>query len=78
MCIFLLHTQYAFVYIFLLHYLNFVKVCKGMCTNYDFFFLLVNINLNHNVKLYFLDYFSLLRFFFVNFELIVNAFSALY
>jgi hypothetical protein len=64
LCTFLLHTQYTFVYIFLLHCLNFVKVYKGMCINYDPFFLLVDINLNHNVKFYFLDYFSLLRFFF--------------
>jgi hypothetical protein len=42
------------------------------------FFLLVDINLNYNVILYFLDYFSLLRIFFINFVLIVNIFLALY
>jgi hypothetical protein len=65
LCTSLLHTQYTLVYIFLLHCSNFVKVCKRMCTNHDpFFFLLVEINLNHNIILYFLDYFSLLRIFF--------------
>jgi hypothetical protein len=64
LCTFILHIQYTFVYIFLLYCLNFVKVCKEMCTNYDHFFLSVDINLNHNIKFYFLDYFSLLSFFF--------------
>jgi hypothetical protein len=57
MYISLLHTQYTFLYIFLLYCSNFIKnVCKEMYTNHDpffFFFLLVDINLNHNVILYF-------------------------
>jgi hypothetical protein len=39
---------------FLLHCSNFYKnMCKEMCTNHDLFFLLVDINLNHNEILYF-------------------------
>ena len=53
LCISLLHTQCTFLYIFLLHCPNFIKMCKEMCTNHDLFFLLVDINLNHNVILYF-------------------------
>jgi hypothetical protein len=46
-----------------------------MCTNHNPFFLLVDINLNHNVILYFLDDFSLLSIFFLfNFVSVVNVF----
>jgi hypothetical protein len=50
----LLHTQYTFLYIFLLHYSNFIKMCSKRCAQImTYFFLLVDINLNHNVILYF-------------------------
>ena len=54
LCISLLHTQYTFLYIFLLHYSNFIKMCARRCAQIiTYFLLLVNINLNHNVILYF-------------------------
>jgi hypothetical protein len=55
LCISLLHTQYTFLYIFLLHCSNFIKMCAMRCAKIMtyFFFLLVDINLNHNVILYF-------------------------
>jgi hypothetical protein len=56
LCISLLHTQYTFLYIFLLHCSNFIKMCARRCAQimtFFFFFLLVDINLNHNVILYF-------------------------
>jgi hypothetical protein len=69
----LLHTQYTFLYMFLLHYSNFIKICARRCAQIMtyFFFLLIDINLNHNVILLFLYYV-------VNFVLIVNIFLALY
>jgi hypothetical protein len=54
LCISLLHTQYTFLYIFLLYYLNFIKMCVRRCAQImTYFFLLVDINLNHNVIFYF-------------------------
>jgi hypothetical protein len=50
LCISLLHKQYAFLYIFLLHCSNFIKICARRCAQIIiYFFLLVDINLNHNV-----------------------------
>jgi hypothetical protein len=41
LCISLLHTQYTFLYIFLLHLFKFYKnVCKETCTNHDLFFFI--------------------------------------
>jgi hypothetical protein len=72
LCIYLLHTQYTFLYMFLLHCSNFIKICIKRCAQImTFFFLLVDINLNHNVILLFLYYI-------VNFVLVVNIFLALY
>jgi hypothetical protein len=72
LCISLLHIQYTFLYIFFITLFKYYKnVCKEMCTNHDLFFLLVSINLNHNVILYFFCYI-------VNFILVVNVFLALY
>jgi hypothetical protein len=54
LCISVLHTQCTFLYIFFITLFKFYKnVCNEMCTNHDLFFLLVDINLNHNVILYF-------------------------
>ena len=54
LCISLLHRQYTFLYIFFIILFKIYKnMCKEMCTNHYLFFLLVNINLNHNVILYF-------------------------
>ena len=50
----LLHTQYTFLYIFLLQCSNFIKIYARRCAQImTYFFLLVDINLNHNVILYF-------------------------
>ena len=83
-----------FVYISIAHtihiclhfFITLFKFCKSVQRDmhklWPFFFLLVDINLNHNVNFYFLDYFSLLMifffFFWVNFVLVVNVFLALY
>jgi hypothetical protein len=53
LCISLLHTQYIFLYIFLLHCSNLIKMCARRCAQIMTCFLLVDINLNHNVILYF-------------------------
>jgi hypothetical protein len=54
LCMSLLHIQYTFLYIFLLHYSNFTKMCARRCTQImTYFFLLIDINLNYNVILYF-------------------------
>ena len=54
LCISLLHTQYTFLYIFLLYSSNFIKMCaRRFAQILAYFFLLVNINLNYNVILYF-------------------------
>ena len=54
LCISLLHTQYTLLYIFFITLFKFYKnMCKEICINHDLFFLLVDINLNHNVILYF-------------------------
>jgi hypothetical protein len=43
----------SFLYIFLLHCSNFIKMCARRCAQImTFFFLLVDINLNDNVILY--------------------------
>ena len=51
----LLHTQYTFLYLFLLYCSKFIKMCAERCAQIMIylFFLLVDINLNHNVILYF-------------------------
>jgi hypothetical protein len=52
LCISLLHTQYTFLYIFFIILFKFYKnVCNAQIMTY--FFLLVDINLNHNIILYF-------------------------
>jgi hypothetical protein len=47
------HTIYISLYFFITLFKFYKNVCKEMCTNHDLFFLLVDINLNHNVILYF-------------------------
>jgi hypothetical protein len=48
------HTIHISLYIFFITLFKiYKKVCKEMCTNHDLFFLLVDINLDHNVILYF-------------------------
>jgi hypothetical protein len=66
------HTIYISLYFFITLFKFYKNVCKEMCTNHDLFFLLVYINLNHNVILYF--FITLL----INFVLIVNVFLTLY
>jgi hypothetical protein len=48
------HNQLISLYFFITLFKFYKNVCKEMCTNHDlfFFFLLVDINLNHNVILY--------------------------
>ena len=41
------------LYFFITLFKFYKNICKEMCTNHDLFFLLVDINLNHNVILYF-------------------------
>jgi hypothetical protein len=54
LCISLLHTQYTFLNIFLLHYSNFIKMCaRRYAQIMTYFFLLIDINLNYNAILYF-------------------------
>jgi hypothetical protein len=51
--IFIAHTIHISLYFFITLFKFYKNICKEMCTNHDlFFFLLVNINLNHNVILY--------------------------
>jgi hypothetical protein len=38
LCISLLHTQYTFLYIFLLHFSNFIKVCARRCAQIRTYF----------------------------------------
>jgi hypothetical protein len=48
------HTIHISLYFFLLHCSNFVKMCaRRYAQIVTYFFLLVNINLNHNVIPYF-------------------------
>jgi hypothetical protein len=49
------HIIHISLYFFIILFKFYKNVCKEMCTNHDlfFFFLLVDINLNHNVILYF-------------------------
>ena len=47
------HDQLISLFFFITLFKFYKNVCKEMCTNYDLFFLLVDINLNHNVILYF-------------------------
>jgi hypothetical protein len=47
------HTIHIFLYFFITLFKFYKNMCKEMCTNHDLFFLLVDINLNHNVILYF-------------------------
>ena len=53
LCISLLHTIHISLF-FLLHCSNFIKMCiRRFAQIMSYFFLLVGINLNHNVILYF-------------------------
>jgi hypothetical protein len=72
-CVYLYCTHNTYFSIFfLLHCSNFIKMCEMRYAQImTFFFLLVDINLNHNVILYFFYYI-------VNFVLVVNVFLALY
>ena len=45
------NTHFSIFFITLFKFYK--NVCKEMCTNHDLFFLLIDINLNHNVILYF-------------------------
>jgi hypothetical protein len=47
------HTIHISLYFFIILFKFYKNTCKEMCTNHDLFFLLVDINLNHNVILYF-------------------------
>ena len=48
------HTIHIFLYFFITLFKFYKNVCKEKCINHDLFFiLLVNINLNYNVILYF-------------------------
>jgi hypothetical protein len=51
--IFISHTIHIYLYFFIILFKFYKNVCKKMCTNHDLFCLLVNINLNYNVILYF-------------------------
>ena len=71
MYISIVHTINISLYFFITLYKFYKNVCKEICINQELFFLLVDINLNHNVILYFFYYI-------VNFVLVVNVFLALY
>jgi hypothetical protein len=48
------HTIHISLYFFIILFKFYKNVYKEICTNHDlFFFLLVNINLNQNIILYF-------------------------
>ena len=49
------HTIYISLYFFIILFKFYKNVCKKMCTDHDFifYFLLIDINLNHNIILYF-------------------------
>jgi hypothetical protein len=73
------HTINIFLYFFITLFKFYKNVCKEICTNHDlffffffFFFFFIDINLNHNVILYF--FITCI----VNFVLVVNVFLALY
>jgi hypothetical protein len=54
LCISLLHTQYTFLYFFYYICSNFIKMYARKCAQImNYFFLLVDINLNHNIIFYF-------------------------
>jgi hypothetical protein len=42
LCISLLHTQYTFLYIFLLHCSNFIKICARRCAQIMTFFFFIS------------------------------------
>ena len=46
-------TIHISLFIFIKLFTFYKNMCKEMCTNHDLFFLLVDINLNHNIILYF-------------------------
>jgi hypothetical protein len=46
-------TIHISLYFFITLFKFYKNKCKEICTNHDLFFLLVDINLNHNVILYF-------------------------
>ena len=56
--IFIAHTIDISLYFFITLFKFYKNLCKEMCTNYDLFLLLVDINLNYNAILYF--FFTLL------------------
>ena len=47
------HTIHISLYFFITLFKFYKNVYMEMCTNHDLFFLLVDINLNHNVMFYF-------------------------
>jgi hypothetical protein len=47
------YTIHISLYFFITLFKFYKNVCKEICINHDLFFLLVDINLNHNVILYF-------------------------
>jgi hypothetical protein len=47
------HIIHISLYFFITLFKFYKNMYKEMCTNHDLFFLLVDINLNHNVILYF-------------------------
>jgi hypothetical protein len=47
------HTIHISLYFFITLFKFYKNVRKEMCTNHDLFFLLVDINLNHTLILYF-------------------------
>jgi hypothetical protein len=49
----IVHTIHISLFFFITLFKFYKNMCKEMCTNHDLFFLLVDINLNHNVILYF-------------------------
>jgi hypothetical protein len=52
--IYIAHTIHISLYFFITLFKFYKNVCKEMCTNHDLFFLLLlDINLNHNIILYF-------------------------
>ena len=42
LCISLLHTQYTFLYILLLHCSNFIKMCARRCAQIMTYFFIIN------------------------------------
>jgi hypothetical protein len=49
----IVQTIHISLFFFITLFKFYKNMCKEMCTNHDLFFLLVDINLNHNKILYF-------------------------